>query len=400
MDDRFATSGAEAPPPYLGAAQPAGGMSERMQSLLSRAVEDQMAEQRQLQTLINDVRQSLAQIQEEIRQAAGAHTLEVVRGEVTSLGSEVRASTTMLGERLEAVVRAVGAGAQVMQGVGQQLDRVTELLNAQQQQIAALSGSVTQHGESLAALPESVGTRATASAQQVRNDVSGVSSEVAAVREDVGGVRDEVAELRARLDGVLADVRTDSAASVRALGDRIDAAVLALAEALLRPRQGAVISAEPDPAPSDQDDDRDVPATATMTMPVAPERPWSGAASAPDDADAVSEEPETPPVVEDEAPPEPEEPEEPETLVEEPDIEPDVAVAEEAAPEEAAPEDPAADVDEVPLDGWLAESAEAVEGEREPEPAAAASAWGWEGARDAAESDGGEKRRPWWRPGG
>ncbi len=57
MDDPFGSSGSEAPPPYLGAPQPPG-ISERMQALMSRA-EQEIAEQRQLQVLIGEVRQSL-----------------------------------------------------------------------------------------------------------------------------------------------------------------------------------------------------------------------------------------------------------------------------------------------------------------------------------------------------
>jgi phage shock protein A len=285
VDDSFASSGSEAPPPYLGASQPPG-ISERMQALMSRA-EQEIAEQRQLQQLVNDVRASLGQLSEEIRGVAGAHTLEIVRGEVTGLGSEIRASTTMLGERLEAVVRAVGAGAQVMQGVGQQLDRITELLNHQQQQIAGLTAAVAQQRDALGALPESVAARAAAPVAEVREHVSGisssvssVSSEVAAVREHVGGVsgdvaavRQDVASLRERLDGVVGEVRDDAAATLRALGDRIDTAVIALAEALLRPRGAALVAAE-------RDEGEDVPTTATMTVPVvAATPPWAGAAS-------------------------------------------------------------------------------------------------------------------------
>ena len=478
MDDPFASSGSEAPPPYLGASQPPG-ISERMQALMSRA-EQEIAEQRQLQALVGEVRQSLAQIQEEIRQAAGAHTLEMVRGEVTSLGSEVRSSTTMIGERLEAVVRAVGASAQVMQGVGQQLDRITELLNHQQQQIAGLTAAVAQQRDLVGAIPDGVNARVRAATDELRTEVrdavgsvagsvasvggevTAVAGEVAAVRGDLGAVRGEVtavgndvgdvrqvvaqrgtdlAALRERLDAVAAEVRTDSASSLRALGERIDAAVLALAEALLRPRLGAV----PEAAPA-AGDDEDVPTTATMTMPVvAP--PWAGAAAG-DDSPAAEDEAGDEPVEEAAEAPEPTEDAEPAEApfgevpavepeatgdasrdyadqADEPDATAEPAVADEepdaspAAVDDAAPEEPEeehavepeapaaaedtvqtedtdetddtdddedfeddAPSDEVPLDSWPTDAPGA--------PPGAPSVWGWDGPGAAAPAE----RRP------
>ena len=86
--------------------------------------------------------------------------------------------------------------------LGERLDRITELLDAQQRRLADLAAAG-----------------------------------------DLDAVRAEVAALRERLDGVAGELRTDSAASLRALNEHIDSAVLTLAEALMWPRGGG------DPAP-------------------------------------------------------------------------------------------------------------------------------------------------------
>ncbi len=349
MDDSFADSGSEAPPPYLGSGQPPG-ISERMQALMSRA-EQEIAEQRQLQTLVAEVRQSLAQLQDEMHQAAGEHTLEIVRGEVTGLASEVRGSTTAFGERLDAVVRAVGASAQVMQNVGQRLDRLTELVTAQQEQIAALSAAVTRGGEPD---PE---------------------------------VREHVGALRQRLDEVAGEVRSDAAATLRSLADRIDSAVIALAEALLRPRGGADSLPPPtaaDREATDDDEDDEMPMTATMTVPVVPaSAPWTDASEQADDDDEETA---------------PDAPHADEDVEDEPVETTDLAAPDSVAAEiEDAEPGTAADAvepEEVPLDAWSVD---------EPPEPAPPSAWGWDAVREhdpESEGESGEKRRPWWRPGG
>ena len=253
MDERFPGSpGPDAPPPYLGGGAPgAGQVSERMQSLLSRAVEDQMAEQRQLQLLVNDIRASLAQLQEEVRQNAGAQSLEVVRGEVGGLGAEVRSSTAVIGERLEAVVRAVTASVQAVQSVSGQLERIHEQLGYQQQVMASLPATVQR------AVAE--GTADTA----VRDELVALRAEIAQMRAATGelvrgevgtmghGVQSQVAELRAFVEREVTATqeasRSGTEALARQLTAHVDTAVMALVEALLR-RRATGTTAAPSPA--------------------------------------------------------------------------------------------------------------------------------------------------------
>ncbi|MDQ1712014.1 MAG: hypothetical protein QOE45_1464 [Frankiaceae bacterium] len=370
MDDPFASSsGSEAPPPYLGAGQPPG-ISERMQALMSRA-EQEIAEQRQLQALVGEVRQALGTLQDEMRTVAGAETLESVREEVNGVGAEVRASTTLIGERLEAVVRAVGASAQVMQGVGDQLERITELLNQQQQQIGTLTTAVAQQRDELGALPETIGDRTAGPVADVGDQVAAVSGAVSSVSGAVGAVNDDVAALRGRLDDVAVEIRSDAVAALRTMGERIDGAVIALAEALLRPRGGGSAAAPAAPAEpaadasvaSESGDEEDAPTTSVMTVPVSP--PWAGAANGSTDAPETAE-----PEVEDESVAD--EPDEAQAEVETfevpgvvPDETGDVAdtadedddePAEAVETEVAETENEQESVEEVPLDAWPADA--------------------------------------------
>ena len=358
MDESFTSNSGsgDAPPPYLGGQPSPAAMSERMQSLLSRAVEDQMNEQRQLQNLIKDVRQSLAQLQEEVRNAAGAQSVEGVRTEVGTLGNEVRSSTTMLGERLEAVARAVGASAQALQNLGGQIDRVSELLAGNQQSLAQMSAAVSQ----------------------VRTSMT-----------DAGGP----------------DVATLIAENNAALIGHIDAAVLTLAEALLRRRPAAAVApvvssaeVEPETAPaavwhapvddeaaeavdSDEGGSGEIAAAdAPIGMPdevdEVPISDWQDEAQRTDTVESVDEwqRPEV-------DPDEDADTSAPESSGDEPEV-PSLA-PEPDADTGAASTEPAADAAQV----------------EEPQgaPAPAYGGWGQPAAESEEEHD---KRRPWWRPGG
>ncbi|HVE99243.1 MAG TPA: hypothetical protein VNA12_08695 [Mycobacteriales bacterium] len=327
MDESFPGSpGPDAPPPYLGGSAPgAGQVSERMQSLLSRAVEDQMAEQRQLQLLVNDIRATLAQLQQDIRQLAGGQSTEAVRADITTLGGEVRGSSAQLGERLEAVVRAVTASVQAVQSVTAQLDRVHEQLNHQQQVLATLPATVQRAAaeatptdnairDEMAALRAEIAQMRAATGELVRGEVGGlghgVRSDVAALRNTIGSevgglgheVRTEVAGLRDALGGELADVRAlvereiaavraatraDAEETARSVTTHVDTAVLALAEALLRRRGGGAVQPTPTPAydeaappAADDSPDDDTGPPMSAAPDTGPESTYSGVTSA------------------------------------------------------------------------------------------------------------------------
>src|SRR4051812_12289334 len=83
-------------------------MSERMQSLLSRAVEDQLTEQRQLAGALTEVRAQLTQLVAQLQAAQGgggsAPQLDQALG---AIAGNVRDAVRLLGERLDGVARLV-----------------------------------------------------------------------------------------------------------------------------------------------------------------------------------------------------------------------------------------------------------------------------------------------------
>ena len=413
MDDRFTSTPGpgEIPPATGGGAAQAAGMSDRMQSLLSRAVEDQMNEQRQLQTLIGEVRQSLLQLQEEVRDTANAQTLELVRSELTGVAGEVRSSTTMFGERLEAVVRAVTASAQAMQTLSQQVGAVNESLVAQQQ---LLNAQQQQLGAVMSTLGE---LRTAGSTDALRADVAALHAEL-----EAAGVRS----------------REDSAAVTRQVAEHVDSAVMTLAEALLRRRGAGTPAATPAQTAA--------PAAPEPTGNARPDEPGSAEPLAPvvaDGDDRAEPEPARSPWARDDDD-------------EDPDATPVPGLVGEAAPSDVAGEvdvamqdagTPAVDEPDDAVPSWgggdwaAADDADALEQVTARDPAAAAElapdadaaeapgepvtqaetapvpgaaapppaygGWGQPAGSAAADpggaegtDDSGEKRRPWWRPGG
>lgn len=180
-------------------ADPGSGtpMSERMQALLSRAVEDQLSEQRQLAGALAEVRGQLARI---------AAEMETIRGEtgpapdvehaVAAVSAEVRAAVRLLGERLDGVDAALARLAERVEALDRGPDPRVDELSAEVEDLH--DGLFGDHG------------------------------------------------LGPRLTGALADLRAG-------LAEHVDEAVLALAEALLRRRARPRAVPEPEWAPSPAD---------------------------------------------------------------------------------------------------------------------------------------------------
>lgn len=159
-----------------------GGVSDRMRALLSRAAEEQLHEQRQVSTVLGELRALVADVDE--RSATGE--------QVERLTADLR----VLSERVEARLDAAEARA------GELADRIGEA--------TAMVGRAAQD------LVEAV--------------VAGVVDRLEApLREATGGVTTSVSELLA--------------GSERRLGTHVDDAVLALAEVVLRRRRAAVAPA-------------------------------------------------------------------------------------------------------------------------------------------------------------
>jgi len=122
-------------------------MSERMQSLLSRAVEDQLSEQRQLAGALTEFRAQLGRLSGQLEGLQGGGTpapnLEQALG---AIAGDVREAVRLLGERLDGVGRLV---QQRGHDLAEQRAVIEELKTAVENHSNALGGMTG----GLAALP-------------------------------------------------------------------------------------------------------------------------------------------------------------------------------------------------------------------------------------------------------
>lgn len=158
--------------PGGGSSTPAGQVSDRMQALLSRAVEEQVSEQRAVSSLLAEIRAQVTALGEDVRSAGPGEELGRLEGAVGTLVSDLRTATSVLGQRIE-----------------------------------ALGGRVEESGAGLAGFP--------ASLSAVQRDLAGVHDRLAGV-----------AELQARLD--------DLAARTASTWDTVSPQLASLQEALER----------------------------------------------------------------------------------------------------------------------------------------------------------------------
>src|SRR3954470_15315667 len=142
-------------------------MSERMQSLLSRAVEDQLSEQRQIAGVLTELRAQLQQINSQV--AALLQDSPAGGGSdaaLSTVSADVREAVRLLGERLDGVARLV-------QQRGTDLADLRGLLEQTQT-------AVRGHGDALGGLS------------------SGLTA-LPAFGERIGGLQDNLNELHERL---------------------------------------------------------------------------------------------------------------------------------------------------------------------------------------------------------
>jgi hypothetical protein len=122
-------------------------MSERMQSLLSRAVEDQLSEQRQLAGALGEVRAQLSQFGSQLEGLQGGGSPSPQVGEALgALAADVREAVRLLGERLDGLGRVV---AERGHDLAEQRAAIGELKDSLDSHTSALGGMTG----GLAALP-------------------------------------------------------------------------------------------------------------------------------------------------------------------------------------------------------------------------------------------------------
>ena len=194
-------------------------MSERMQALLSRAVEDQLSEQRQLTTALNELRALLVRTPQDVQHAVAAATSSQesrFASDLEGLAHELRGGLRALGERLDGLahtVQEIGSRESGSGGaVAAELNGVRVALHNHGATLAALQSGF----ESLPAFPD---------------QVAGVQDEIRALAkrlDTIGELQASVGEAAGRLtalESLAGDVRGARAAAERAAGTDVAAGV-------------------------------------------------------------------------------------------------------------------------------------------------------------------------------
>ena len=223
-------------------------MSERMQSLLSRAVEDQLSEQRQLAGALAEVRAQLSRLTDQLGTTpAGAAASPQIDEALGAIAGSVRDAVRLLGERLDTVGRLVqqrghdlaeqraliGELKAAVDGHGNALAGMTgglAALPAFGERIDALQGGLAGLGDRLRGIEEltsAIGAlqqRADAvdsGLRELRQAFSGVAARAAQLpgREDVEALTGRVADSVDGLGGRLSRLET----SLPSLLERLDA---------------------------------------------------------------------------------------------------------------------------------------------------------------------------------
>ena len=171
------------------AAGPGNPVAERMQALLSRAVEEQVSEQRTVSNALAEVRAQVAAVGEGLRGAASGVAVERLRTDLSGLATEVRMSTSGLGERFDVLARRLDEQAAAIAAAGGGSSQVTSQLDAMAGEVAAQGAAVQRLGAAVAALaafPEALAA--------LQRDVGGIHDRLAPLAD----VRSAVSELQAR----------------------------------------------------------------------------------------------------------------------------------------------------------------------------------------------------------
>lgn len=203
-------------------------MSERMQALLSRAAEEQLIEQRQVSSVLGELRGLITGLAEQLRSTASSARLDSLGGDLTALSTELRQSTAALGERVDALARALdeqrssSASGTADQGSGMQALAV---------RTSALADDLSVHSAALERL-----TAAVDGLQHFPDALAGLQGELSGLHDQLGPlaeVRTTLVELTART-GELEAVRPELAA----LGTRLQGLATLTANDLVRARDG------------------------------------------------------------------------------------------------------------------------------------------------------------------
>jgi len=200
---------------------PAPGLvSERMQALLSRAVEEQVSEQRSVSAVLADLRREVADLAEGVRLAASESSLGVLARRLDE--RDVAAARSAAPEQL--TVSPSDLRAAVETGpLAERLSSLSGTLEEVQQQLSQVVERIAELGAAAGELPAlSIGMTA------LRSDVEQLTSRLA------GSAAPGAEEIAQVVDRRVSALLLESEGRVIA---HVDDAVLVLAEALLRWRR-------------------------------------------------------------------------------------------------------------------------------------------------------------------
>ncbi len=332
--------GDEMPP---GQISTAAGVAERMQTLLSRAVEEQVAEQQAVSAVLTELRGQLEALSEAVRRGASHDAVEQVARSVSGVVVDIRTATSLLGQRLDLLTARLDAlGPRITSpDAGPQLDP---------RQAAA--GSFPAPQQLRDAVAEALAPRLDALAEQVAD------------------------ALAPRLQSAITEgIEAANHGRERRVTAHVDETVFALAEALLRRRRGH--RGAPVPIAPDRSVDGDAEVVVVHNgAQVADEERHATTSDLAEDPQTVSASESTAPVPEPEPAPEPVPMPEPE-----PEPEPEPVPMPEPVPEPGRP---------------FVTTSTAPIATRAPTSAMQETV-----ALAPVEPAGGldHRRRPWWRPG-
>jgi DNA repair exonuclease SbcCD ATPase subunit len=182
-------------------------VSERMQELLSRAVEEQVSEQRAASSVLHDLKEQLAALEAGVRSAAANDTVARLDTAVTTVVADQRTATTLLSQRLEALTSRVEALSALGGDVNNQaaaLGRVQATLenfssfpgalSALQQDVSGLHDRLAPLADVQAAMGD-LGARAAGEADSLRPQLSALEARLASLdAPDADRLRDAVVD--------------------------------------------------------------------------------------------------------------------------------------------------------------------------------------------------------------
>ncbi|MCU1586747.1 MAG: hypothetical protein JWN31_240, partial [Frankiales bacterium] len=208
--------------------------ADRVQALLSRAVEEQVSEQRAVSTILAQLQQQVHGLAEVLRHTAADTSIERLGGLVSNVVADLRTSTSLLGQRIEALSQrveqvAVDAAAP-SQAAATQIGAMSDALNNMatgMQQLGAFPAALAALQKDVAGLHDRLQPLADLRAAVAELSVSGGG-------EGGGGPRLEAIE--AKLDELAQAVRPERVRD--SVVDAIAGRLAKLEEAAARPVVG------------------------------------------------------------------------------------------------------------------------------------------------------------------